>query len=161
MAISVFLVVSLSGYFNGCGCQLKFTAILLSASYLCHELSFCLELLQRLQDSGSCSMSTDIGTVVIQTTNSNCPCEHLENIPNYKDKLLLVCCSYASCMGIVYYCNCYAFFFLCRKEIMARQKKQRVKQLPLGSQCPTPPWGPQWNNVCYFCLISNQQNFMF
>lgn len=35
-------------------------------------------------------MSTVIGTVVIQTTNSNCPCEHLENIPNYKNKLLLV-----------------------------------------------------------------------
>lgn len=35
-------------------------------------------------------MSTVIGTVIIQTTNSNCPCEHLENIPNYKDKLLLV-----------------------------------------------------------------------
>lgn len=35
-------------------------------------------------------MSTVIGTVVIQTTDSNCPCEHLENIPSYKNKLLLV-----------------------------------------------------------------------
>lgn len=42
---------------------------------------FCLELLQHLQDSRSWSMSTVTSTVVVQTTNSNCLYEQLENIP--------------------------------------------------------------------------------
>lgn len=80
-----------------------------------------------------------IGTVVIQPTNSNCPCEHLENIPNYKNKLLLVVAvmhhiEELFIIAIVTLSSLYA-----KKELMAGEKVLVRKTFPLGKQCPTPP----------------------
>lgn len=66
-------------------------------------------------------MSTVISTVVIQTTNSNCLCEHLENILQLQGQITIGSSSYASSVEL-FIIAIVTLPSLCRKELVAGEK---------------------------------------